>query len=112
MKNKITVSKWDAAEILHDENDYAGYLAAAFEDGDPAVIRSAMSDVARARNMSAIARDMGMTNRGLYKMLSENGNPEFSSIQKFLKAVGVRISIIPDADLNYASPQVRRALRA
>ncbi|MDR1338033.1 MAG: putative addiction module antidote protein [Rickettsiales bacterium] len=95
MKKKITVRKWDAAEHLHNENDYAAYLAAAFEDGDPVIIRSVMADVARARNMSAIARDMGISTRGLYKMLSENGNPEFSTVQKFLHAIGVRISVIP-----------------
>ncbi|MCL2331493.1 MAG: putative addiction module antidote protein [Proteobacteria bacterium] len=97
MKKKITVSKWDVAEILHNESDYAGYLAAAFEDGDPAIIRKAMANVARAQNMSAIARNMGISARGLYKMLAEGGNPEFSSVQKFLGAIGVRMSIVPAA---------------
>jgi probable addiction module antidote protein len=97
MSKKIKITKWDAAEYLHNENDYAGYLAAAFEDGDPAIIRSAMADVARARNMAAIASDMGISTRWLYKMLSEDGNPEFANVQKFLRAIGVRMSIVPAA---------------
>ena len=96
MKRKVTVTKWDVVETLHNEEDYAGYLAAAFEDGDPRIIRSAIADVARARNMAALARDMGITTRGLYKTLSEDGNPEFSTIQKFLSAVGLKMTVVPE----------------
>ena len=113
MKQKIIVSRWDTAETLRNEDDYAEYLAAAFEDGDPAMVRKAMANVARARNMSAIAREMGISPRGLYKMLSENGNPEFSSVQKFLHAVGVRMSVVPGGPQeNYpamAKPDLRAA---
>jgi len=98
MKRKIVITRWDTAETLRDEKDYAGYLAEAFEDGDPAIIRAAMADVARARNMSALAREMGISVRGLYKALSEDGNPEFGTIQKFLNAVGVQITVVPKAE--------------
>jgi probable addiction module antidote protein len=97
MKSKIKLTKWDTAETLETERDISGYLAEAFQDGDPAIVRAAMANVARSRNMAAIARDMGISTRGLYKMLSENGNPEFSSVQKFLHAIGVRMSIVPAA---------------
>lgn len=92
---KITVSRWDTAETLLNESDYAGYLAAAFEDGDPSIVRQAMANVARARNMSALARDMGISARGLYKALSQDGNPEFWTIQRFLNAIGAKMTIVP-----------------
>jgi probable addiction module antidote protein len=94
-KKKIEVSRWDTAETLRTEQDISGYLAEAFQDGDPVVIRAAMNNVARARNMAEISDKMGISLRGLYKMLSENGNPEFSNVQKFLNAVGVKMSIVP-----------------
>jgi probable addiction module antidote protein len=97
MKSKIKLTKWDVAETLTTESEISAYLAEAFSDGDPALIRKAMADVARARNMSAIARDMGVSPRSLYRMLSENGNPELVSVQKFLHAVGVRMSVVPAA---------------
>lgn len=46
--------------------------------GDGHLIRAALSDIARARNMSQLAREIGMTRDGLYKALSENGNPALS----------------------------------
>lgn len=112
MSEKIKVSKWDAVEILHDEDDYAGYLAVAFEDGDPMLIRGALADVARARNMSAIARDMGISTRGLYKMLSEDGNPEFVNVQKFLCAIGMRLSVVPANQDTRPAPKSRARVRA
>jgi len=93
---KVTVTPWDTSETLHTEEDCAGYLAAAFEDGDPALIRVAMENVAKARNMTALAHDMGISRRGLYKMFSPDGNPEFSTVQKFLSAIGVKMTIISD----------------
>jgi len=95
MKKKITVGKWDAVEILHDENDYAGYLAAAFEDGDPAIVRGAMADVARARNMAQLSKAAGISRAGLYKALSLDGNPEYSTLQKIVDALGMRLTVVP-----------------
>ena len=95
LKRKITVSPWDASETLKSEEEMASYLSAALEDGDPVVIKAAMADVAKARNMTQLAKKMGITRQGLYKAFSPEGNPEFITINKFLNAVGVRLSVVP-----------------
>jgi probable addiction module antidote protein len=92
-KEKITA--WDTSETLKTPDEISGYLAAAFEDGDSELIRVAMSNVAKSRNMTQLAVDMGISRRGLYKMLAPNGNPEFLTIRNFLNAAGVQMSIIP-----------------
>jgi probable addiction module antidote protein len=69
-------------------------LKAAFESGDIPEITCALSDVARARNMTDLAAKMGISRQGLYKTLSENGNPEFATIQKLVTALGLQMSII------------------
>ena len=96
---KMKITLWDTSETLVTDEDISGYLAAAFEDGDPALIRTAMVNVAKARTMTQLAKDMGITRRGLYKALSPDGNPEFSTIQKFLGAVGAKLTVIRNKDL-------------
>ena len=51
MKTKVQITKWDTSETLETEQDVAGYLAEAFETNDLAVVRKAMENVAKARNM-------------------------------------------------------------
>jgi probable addiction module antidote protein len=70
MKKKIAKIKtrpWDAVEHLKSEADMAAYLEAALEDGDPALIAAALSDIARAKGMSQIARETGLGRESLYK---------------------------------------------
>ena len=68
-------TRWDVADHLRTEEDARFYLEAAFEEdlGDGRLIRAALSDIARGRNMSELAREIGMTREGLYKALSEAG---------------------------------------
>lgn len=73
---------WDPAEHLETEEDMALYLEAALEDGEPSLIAAALGDIARARGMTQLARDTGLGRESLYKALSPNGNPEFSTILK------------------------------
>ena len=56
-------------------------------------IRAALNDIARARNMSRLARDAGMTREGLYKALSENGNPTLATVTRIARALGMRVRI-------------------
>ena len=95
MTKKLEIVKWDTSETLETESDIAGYLAEAFETNDLAVIRKAMENFAKSRNMTQIAAQMGISRRGLYKMFSETGNPELATVQKFLDVVGVKMSIRP-----------------
>jgi probable addiction module antidote protein len=82
---------WDASEHLDSSAAIAAYLEAAFEDGDPQVISAAIGDVARARGMSELSRETGLSRESLYRALSSEGHPEFSTVIKVLKAFGVRL---------------------
>lgn len=81
-------SRFDAADYLKTEQDVAAYLQASAEDGDPSSIVTALGTVARAGNMSKLARDTGMTREGIYKALSPDGNPAFSTVAKVAQALG------------------------
>jgi probable addiction module antidote protein len=83
--------RWDAAEHLETEEDMAAYLEAALEDGDPALVAAALGDIARAKGMTQLARDTGLGRESLYKALSPEGNPEFSTVLKVVRALGLRL---------------------
>ncbi len=82
---------WDAAEHLETEEDMAAYLEAALEDGESTLVAVALGDIARAKGMSQIARETGLGRESLYKALSPDGNPEFSTILKVVRALGLRL---------------------
>ena len=88
-------TRWDVADHLRTEEDARFYLEAAFEEdlGDGRLIGAALSDIARGRNMSELAREIGMTREGLYKALSEDGNASFSTISKIIRALGMRLRV-------------------
>ena len=90
-------SRYDTADYLETEEDIRLYLEACQEDGDPALIAAALGDIARARNMSKLAKDTGMTRAGLYKALSPDGNPSFATVTKVAKALGLKVTISPAA---------------
>ena len=84
---------FDAAEYLEAPEDMAGYLDACLEEdnGDGVLIRKALGNIARAYGMSQIARDTGLGRESLYKALSTDGNPEFATIMKVIKALGLKL---------------------
>jgi probable addiction module antidote protein len=82
---------WDAAGHLETEEDMALYLEAALEEGDPALVAAALGDIARAKGMSEIARETGLGRESLYKALSPEGNPEFATMLKVIRALGLRL---------------------
>ena len=75
----------------------AAYLEAALEDGDPALIAAALGDIARAKGMSQIARETGLGRESLYKALSPDSNPEFSTVLKVVRALGLRLHAVANA---------------
>lgn len=91
----IVTRTWDAAEHLETEEDMAAYLDAALEDGDTAVIVAALGDIARAKGMAQIARETGLGRESLYKALSATGNPEFATILKVVRALGLQLHVQP-----------------
>ncbi len=94
---KTITQAWDAAEHLKSEDDMALYLQAALEEGDPALVAAALGDIARAKGMSQIARETGLGRESLYKALSPEGNPEFSTVLKVIKALGLQLHAQPAA---------------
>ena len=92
-KSKVRTTPWDAVEHLKTNEDMADYLEAAIEDGDPAVISAAVGDIARAKGMSQIARETGLGRESLYKALSPGGNPEFATILKVVRALGLKFHV-------------------
>lgn len=91
----LKTTPWDSAEYLKTEADIAGYLAVCFEEApdDPAFLVHALGVAARARNMSQLARDTGLTREGLYKALSPEGNPSFGTVLKVMHALGVQLTV-------------------
>ena len=97
----VVLSKLDIAEYLESAEDIAGYLEALLEEGDEKAFVAGLGHVARARGMSAkavraiVARDAGLGRASLYKALREGGNPEFSTVLKVAKALGVKLIAVP-----------------
>lgn len=90
---------YDVADYLRTPEDCAAYLDASIaeSDGDAAFIAKAIGDIARARGMSELARETGMGRESLYKALSGERNPEFGTILKVLKALGLQLHAAPAA---------------
>lgn len=95
---KTIVRDFDIAEFLDTEEAVSAYLSEVFKDGTEEEIKRALSDVARARNMTDIAKKMGVSRTSLYKSLTGTTHTEFGTIRKFLNAVGVQMTIVPSND--------------
>lgn len=98
-KDRIETAAWDSAEVLDTPEAVEEYLAAAFETEDPVFIAKALGVVAKARNMSQLARDVGMTRAALYRAFSGETSPEFATVMKIMAALGVSIApVVKRAD--------------
>jgi len=94
--SKIKTSIWDASEHLENQEDVVAYLDAALEEGDPSIIAAVLGDIARAKGMTQIADQSGLGRESLYKALSPEGNPEFSTILKVVNALGLHFRVIQE----------------
>ena len=90
-----TFTRWEITDHLRTKEDVRLYLEACAEEdpGDGSLIRVALNDIARAQNMSRLAREVGMTREGLYKALSEKGNPTFTTVMRITRALGMQVRI-------------------
>ena len=95
---KFETAPYDSAEFLEDDETIAAYLEDAFATGDSAIIVKALGAVARARSMSRLAIDTGMSRTSLYKALSGEGRPEFGTILKVARALGLDLTVKPRID--------------
>lgn len=91
--SKVKASSYDVAEHLRTPEEMAAYLDAWLEEAsdDVSGIARALGDIARARGMSQVAKDAGLSRESLYRALSQDGNPSFETILKVAKALGVRL---------------------
>jgi len=87
----LKTKRFDAAKYLTDAESQAELLQDAFESGDAAYIRHALNIVARARGMSAVAKEAGVTREALYKALGEDGDPRLSTLLGVTKALGIQL---------------------
>ncbi len=109
--NKYT--HYDSADYLETDEDIAAYLDAVMAEGadDPVFIMRALGVVARARNFSKLARDAKITREGLYKALSENGNPSFATVTKVASALGLYIKFLPVKSIKATKLPLKRQSR-
>jgi probable addiction module antidote protein len=91
--SKTSTSPYDVAEHLRTPAEMAGYLDACIEEanGDAAFIAKALGDIARAKGMSQVARDAGLSRESLYKALSGDRSPSFDTILKVTEALGLKL---------------------
>ena len=94
---KTRTIPYDMAEQLRTPEEMAAYLDAWLSEApdDAAGMARALGDIARARGMSQVARDAGLSRESLYKALGENGNPSFATILKVTHALGMRLHAEP-----------------
>jgi probable addiction module antidote protein len=91
----MKTSKLDIAEYLEDEEMINEYLNIVLSEGDSNDIQVALGHVAKAIGMSKIAEQTGMSRPSLYKALAENAKPQFDTILKVLRAIGVNLKMKP-----------------
>jgi len=89
----LKTTPFDAAEYLETEEDVRTFLQAALEEGTEEEFIHALNTAARAKGMTEIAKEAGVTRASLYKSLSAGGNPRFDTIRKVTKALGCRLAI-------------------
>ncbi|MFH6985816.1 addiction module antidote protein [Marinoscillum luteum] len=87
------ITKFDIAEYLEDDVMIAEYLNTVLEEGDAEDIITALGHVAKARGMSKIAEETGLSRPSLYKALSQGSKPQFDTILKVLRAVGGNLNV-------------------
>ena len=91
----VPTKRFDSAEHLDTREEIAAYLEAVFEENDPALIARALGVVARAKGMTEVAREAGLTRASLYKALSDDGNPAFSTVLSVISALGLSLKVAP-----------------
>ena len=87
----LETTRFDPAEVLDTPEGIEAYLADAFAEGDPAGITDALGVVARAKGMTLLAAETGLSRQALYKALSADGHPEFATVLKVASALGFRL---------------------
>ena len=104
---KTTTTRYDVAEHLRTTEDMAAYLEACLEEanGDAAFVAKALGDIARAKGMSQVARDAGLSRESLYKALSGERSPGFDTVLKVIAALGLKLHAKTNPEFGLRDPQ-------
>ena len=98
MRPKIKISElpdFDAAEFLQTDADIAAYLSTVLEENDAGLLAAALGDIARARGMTQVAKEAGITREALYKALRPDSEPRFETVSRVCAALGVKLVAQP-----------------
>jgi probable addiction module antidote protein len=94
---KTSTTRYDVTEHLRTPEEMAAYLEACLEEskGDASFVAKALGDIARAKGMTQVARDAGLSRESLYKALSGERIPSFDTILKVVHALGIKLHAVP-----------------
>lgn len=95
--SKIKTRPFDMANYIESDEDALEYLRQVLEDNDPAELAAALGDIAKARGMTQLARDTGLSRESLYKSLSGERAPSSDTLFKVIHAMGFKLSLEPMA---------------
>lgn len=90
-----TLTRYDTADYLDDEETIAAYLTFALEDKDPNMFLVAIKNVARARGMTQLAKDTGLGRESLYKSLSDGAKPRYDTVLKIMRGLNIQLVVQP-----------------
>ena len=95
----LETTAWNIQDYLRSPEECALFIEAVLEEApdDPAYVVAALGEVARAHGMTKLAAEAGISREGLYKALSEEGNPSFATVIKVLAALGLRLHVEPQS---------------
>lgn len=89
------LKRFDITEHLDSEKAIAEYLSLVLEENDPALLAAAVGDIAKARGMTQVAKDSGLSRESLYKSLGGGAIPRFDTLSKVIDALGVKLVAVP-----------------
>lgn len=92
-KEELKVSRFDVLDHLKTDEDMAGYLEACLEEGGPELFFIGLGDVIKAKGIAQIAKETGLSREGLYKTFTPGRQPQFDTIWKITKALGLTVTI-------------------
>jgi len=92
-KEKVTFAKYDPAEVIKTKEDVIAFLEEAIEENAPEFLLETLGHIARSKGMTQLAKELDVDRKGLYKALSNTGNPSFKTIYRVLYFLGYQLSI-------------------
>jgi probable addiction module antidote protein len=90
----MKINNFDIAEHLETDEDIRNFLIEVASDGDESDLIHALNIAARAKGMTTVAENAGVTRTSLYKSLSEGGNPKFTTINKIVSSFGCKLAVV------------------